>query len=191
MQLPSLFYGVHHQVGREALRIIRHCRSGKDWIACVEEAGFLDTDTTPGLIVLDGPDRKLGSEPHFHIWLLWCRLRNREKRPSSKVLEAVFEQSLTRAWATLGLVAYRNFSWLHPRERFRPFLRAVREYWELYTSVGARYSDGVITDVDIGSLLTSVQYALASLGIPRDALHLPLSLEGLRALIDRVVPADT
>jgi hypothetical protein len=73
----------------------------------------------------------------------------------------------------------------HDVERVRPFLRAVRQYWDLWNSVGPRYSSGLQTPEPLWSLPTSIKYVLANLGIPGDDLDPPLPPGGLAALIDR------
>ena len=185
MQLPTLFYGRYRDVKRDVDHIIRRIVRGDDWIAAVEKEGFVDVEATPGLIVFRGPSAILGSEPHFQIWLLWSRMLDRQKNVRSEFIQRMFEQSLTRPWATLGLVASGNDFWLVPRERFRPFLQAIREYWDAYAAVGARYTDGVDWGEELWKLPNTVGYVLANLRIPDEVLDAPLPPGGITDLIDQ------
>jgi hypothetical protein len=185
MQLPALFYGLYRDVKRRTARIVNRVPEGADWIALVEAEGFLDTATTPGFILLGGPSPLLGGEPHFQQWLLWVQFRAHWPDWGNALLEPIFQQSLTRPWSTLGLVAGQNTDWFVPTHRFHPFLHAVRQYWDLFDSVGARYSDGLQTPEPLWSLTTSIKYVLANLGVPGDELDPPMPSGGLAELIER------
>lgn len=144
MELPALFYGPYHDVKRRTSRIVTQMRKGADWMALVEAEGFLDTAAVPGFIVLDGPSPLLGGQPHFQQWLLWAQYHDKQAREWARGREdvheqdaqeeAIFQQSLSRHWSTLGLVA--NWPWLFSKHRHRPFLRAVRQYWNSSTLSG-------------------------------------------------------
>jgi len=185
MQLPAMFHGRYRDVKRDVDHIVRRIVRGDDWIALVERDGFLDVETTPGLILLDGPNPIFGSQSHFQAWLLWSRVLAREKRFRSELVQRVFEQSLTRPWSTLGLVARGNDAWLYPEERFRPFLQSVREYWAEYVAVGARYTDGVDWGEELWKLPTTVGYVLANLRVPREVYDSLLPQGRIGELIDR------
>lgn len=194
MELPALFYGLYRDVKRRTNRIVNEIAKGADWMALVEADGFLDTATTPGFILLEGPNPNRGSEHHFQQWLLWAHIKNkrahlwsRQSKDADKwgvaVQDVVFQQSLTKPWSTLGLVG--NDSWLYPEHRYRPFLHAVRQYWDLFDSVGPRYSTGLQTPESLWALPSAIKYALANLGIPGETLRAPLPPGGLAELIDR------
>jgi hypothetical protein len=193
MELPALFYGLYHDVKRRTSRIVTQMRKGADWMALVEAEGFLDTAAVPGFIVLDGPSPLLGGQPHFQQWLLWAQYHDKQAREWTRGREdvheqdaqeeAIFQQSLSRHWSTLGLVA--NWPWLFSKHRHRPFLRAVRQYWHLFDSVGPRYSVGLQTSEPLWAFTTSIKHVLANLGIPSDELDPPLPPGGLDELIDR------
>jgi hypothetical protein len=193
MELPALFYGLYRDVKRRINRIVTQMRKGADWIALVEAEGFLDTATTPGFILLEGPSPLVGGQAHFQQWLLWTQYRDKQAdewvrgredvHAQDEQAEEVFHQSLTRPWSTLGLIG--NDSWLFPRHRYRPFLRAVREHWDLFDSVGSRYSTGLQTPQPLWASATSIKYVLANLGISGDTLRAPLPPGGLAELIER------
>ena len=147
---------------------------------------MLHTESTPGMIVVDGPSSIIGGSPHFQAWLLWSQLEAREEEGvSSELADRVFEQSLTRPWATLGLVGPGNTFWFIERKRFRPFLRAIRQHWGLFLSAGCRYSAGSSWPVELWSLPNSVKYVLANLDVPDEMLDPPLPPGGIDELIDR------
>jgi hypothetical protein len=185
MELPALFYGLYRDVKRRTSRIINRIPKGADWMALVEAEGVLDTATTPGFILLMGPSPLLGGQPHFQQWLLWTQMGDKWREWGDTVEESLFQQSLTRPWSTLGLVCNQNKNWFLREHRHRPFLRAVRRYWDLFDSVGARYSNGLQTPEPLWAFTTSIKYVLANLGIPGDELDPPLPPGGLAELIDR------
>lgn len=185
MELPALFYGRYRDVKRRTAKIVTQVRKGNDWMALVEAEGFLDTDTTPGFLVMDGPSNLLGGEAHFQVWLLWTQIYFAEPRVNDEIREEVFQRSLTRPWSTLGLVAYRGQDWLFQKYRYRPFLRAVRKYWDLFAAVGQRYTGGSRAPDDLWSLPNSIHYVLANLGMSNAEMDPPWPPGGLAELIDR------
>lgn len=185
MELPALFYGLYRDVKRRTTRIVNRIPKGVDWVALIEAEGYLDTAKTPGYILLDGPSPNLGGQPHFQAWLLWGQVWPKWETWGDQILEPVFQRSLTRPWSTLGLVGNQNSPWFIPRYRYRPFLHAVRKYWNLFDSVGPRYSTGLQTPESLWALPNTIKYVLANLGIPGDELDPPLPPGGLAELIDR------
>ena len=185
MQLPTLFYGRYRDVKRDIDHVVRRLARGDDWIDLVEQEGFVDVETSPGYILVAGPSAIFGSESHFQAWLLWSRVRDTARSIHSDLVQQVFEQSLTRSWATLGLVARGNTFWLYPHERFRPFLQAVREYWAEYSAVGARYTDGVDWGEELCNLPNSVGYVLANLRVARADYDALLPQGRIAELIDQ------
>jgi hypothetical protein len=191
MKLPAHFYGLYQEVKRRNAKIITQLCKGADWMALVEAEGFLDVETTPGFVVVDGPSQLTGGQPHFQVWPLWYQIHREtfrfegKPRVSKELAEEVFERSLTRPWSTLGLVSYRGVDWLYEKHRYRPFLRAVRQYWSLFDSIGERYSGGLQRGTRLWSAGNSVTYVLANLGIPTEVLRSPLPPGGLDELLDR------
>jgi hypothetical protein len=191
MKLPAHFYGLYQEVKRRNAKIITQLCKGADWMALIEAGGFLEVETTPGYVVVDGPSPLTGGQPHFQIWPLWFQIWEKtisfegKPRVSKELAEEVFERSLTRPWSTLGLVAYRGQQWLRDKHRYRPFLDAVRQYWSLFDSIGARYSDGLQRGYTLWFAGNSIKYVLANLGVPTEVLRSPLPAGGLEELIDR------
>lgn len=184
MKLPALFYGLYREVKRRTSKIVTQIRRDKDWIALVEAEGFLDIESTPGLIVMHGPSPLLSGQSHFQMWLPWSQLRAKVEDAKSPLLQRVFDESLTRPWTVLGLVARGNHSWFIQRERLRPFLQTVRQYWDTYAELGPRYTNGSDMGDELWSIPNNVTHALAKLGISNEVLNKPLPPGGLGELID-------
>lgn len=191
MKLPAHFYGLYREVKRRNAKIITQLCRGADWMELVEAGGFLDVETTPGFVMVDGPSPLTGGQPHFQIWPLWYEIYGLtasfkgKPRVSKELAQEVFERSLTRPWSTLGLVCYRGLHWLSEKHRYRPFLDAVRHYWELFDSIGPRYSGGLQQGSTLWLAGNSIKYVLANLGMPTDVLRSPLPPGGLFELLDR------
>jgi len=185
MQLPAMFHGRYRDVKRDVDHIVRRIVRGDDWTTLIEKEGFVDVEGSSGLILLDGPNPIFGSEAHFQAWLLWSRVENKAASLRSELMQRVFEQSLARPWATLGLMAHGNTFWLSPRERFRPFLQAVRQYWAEYAVAGARYSNGIDHGMELWSVPNTLGYVLANLRVPREVYDSLLPQGRIAELIDR------
>jgi hypothetical protein len=191
MKLPAHFYGLYQEVKRRNAKIITQLCKGADWMELIEAGGFLDVETTPGFVVMDGPSPLLSGEPHFQMWHLWYELHGQrvnlkgKPRVSKELAEEVFERSLTRSWSTLGLVAYRGQHWLRDKERYRSFLDAVRQNWEMFDSIGARYSDGSRQGFRLWSLPNAIKYVLANLGMSNEEMDPPWPPGGLLTILDR------
>ncbi len=185
MELPALFYGLYRDVKRRTGKIVTQVRKGADWMALVEAGGFLDTATTPGLIVLEGPSPMLGGEAHFQAWLLWSQFYYAEPPLTDEVDEAIFERSLSQPWSMLGMMGGNNSGWVREKRRYRPFLRATRRYWDLFDAEGARYTDGSRGGFRLWSLPNNIKYVLANLGMSNEEIDPPWPPGGLPELIDR------
>lgn len=184
MQLPKLFYGLYREVKPRLSKVVTQLRRGQPLVPLVEAEGLLDTETTPGLIVFQGPSPLLGGQVNFQMWLLWWLLLDKES-VHSETAQRVFEESLTTAWGTLGLAANDTHFWFIVAKRHRPFLRAVRTYWDELDAVGPRYSYGINVGYPLWSMNSSIKFVLARRRIPNDILSAPLPPGGIGELIDR------
>ncbi|WP_428266003.1 hypothetical protein [Haliangium sp.] len=134
---------------------------------------MLDTVDTPGLIVLNGPSRLVGGEPHFHIYVpleqvSLATLPGNERLPQ-EALGPLFETALEEAWSTLALQGRANQSWVWPAENHLPFLRASIRFWPSFDEA-PRYSNGINVGERLGQLNLMVHYVLVNLGVPQEAL---------------------
>ena len=176
LEIPKIFYGRYRDVRPRLMRVARRMRRAEPWIPLVEQDGFLDVASTPGYIVGDGPSSLLGADEHFQIWLLWMLARQGRVNDIRDELEIVFQQSLSRSWALLGLVMSRNDGWLWDREHHRPFLRAVLPHWDEFDSIGPRYSLGSRNGESLWDLHNTVMYVLGHQGLPLE--EFPAHLTG-------------
>ncbi len=182
MQLPALFHGRYRDVKPRIKRVLKRFARGEDWIALVEERGFLDLASTPGHIVGNGPNSMIGRQEHFQMWFLWALARTTWLHERRELLDRMFRESLDRPWTVLGLVMYHNHAWLH-ESRQRPFLAAVAPHWDDFAAIGPRYTWGSPTGDELWNIPTSVGYALANQDIPLDVVRAPLVPGAFAALL--------
>jgi hypothetical protein len=186
MQLPLMFYGLYRDVKRDVSKVAAKLRKGGDWMGMVEAAGLIDAGSVPGYLVLDGPEKMLGGEPHFHLWPLLWQIGQGEQSLHTDTMKSVFEQSLAAPWSTLGLVAIKNTIWLFPRERYSPFLQAVRQHWSMLHSAGERYTNGLTWGQSLWAIPNNIKYVLANLGATAQTLNASLPPGGVPELIDKI-----
>ena len=64
--MPRLIYGTWKEVKPRIGKVITRLRRGASWAEAMQADKLLDTKTSPGLIILDGPAGSGG--PHFHCF---------------------------------------------------------------------------------------------------------------------------
>jgi hypothetical protein len=124
MEIPARFWGLYRDVQKRAARGVRALgRPGGAWDEIL--AGpMLETRSTDGLLVLDGPSALLGGELHFH---LFARLRAFERADLDRAAheDAIFAELLTTPRGILELLSHNHSRWLDPVKRHRPFIERV------------------------------------------------------------------
>jgi hypothetical protein len=146
---------------------------------------LIDTARYSGLLVLSGPSPLLGGHLHFHCFLPLFVLQKTidEGRLSTDIEQGIFQASLRTAWGTLGLLSPANRSWVYPKQRHLPLLRAAFQFWETLDAEGERYTVGSASGQSLWSIGSNLKYILANLGVPVSGLNAPLPEEGPASLI--------
>ena len=183
LHIPKIMYGRYRDVKPRLMRIVKHMLKGSDWLSMVEQGGFLDVASTPGLVVGDGPSPLLGREEHFQMWFIWPQAWIKTPDDDSEIAKKIFRDSLTRPWSLLGLTMYRNHDWFVKKERFLPFLSAVCEYWHEFAAIGARYTLGSRTAHELWNTPTTVGYVTANLGVSAEEFRQEPSAGSLARLL--------
>jgi hypothetical protein len=173
VNIPVILHGLYADARTKSRTSLSALRRGQSWEQATEQPGFLDTRTTPGLIIVHGPSPLLNDAPHFHSYLLHSMVRDAylERKIDKEMESLAFEASLGSAWATLGLMCEPSLGFLYPSSRHRPFLKAVLQFWEVYAAEGARFSDGRDWGIDLWSAQSNLQYVLVNLGVPESVLR--------------------
>ncbi len=193
MQIPSFIYGSYSKVKSACRRKAKELKRGAIF-ADLPAGQWLDTGTTPGLIVVDGPSRSLSlQKEQFCCFALAAAISDEwesvpwvEERDSIWV--AYHEAAMLEPWLFLGLLGQRSVSVLDQRpEWLAPFARAAVKFWPLFAAEGARYTKSVDAE-DLWSLHTNIKFALARLGASVEKLRAPLPPGGLITLAREVLP---
>jgi hypothetical protein len=192
VQLPVIQYGDWKSVKKRMQRVVTQLKRGADLVDVMTTDGMLDTETTPGLLVIAGI--QVGSVPNFHCFAPWKlafdSFAAAENSDAFAAIEdAIFDASLRSSWGVLGLLSTENQFWLIPASRHRPLLHATLEVWPELDAVGARYY-GAVQGRRLWDVPNNLHFVLANLGVPTDVLRAPLPPEGPRALLKYVRPVN-
>lgn len=186
MILPADEYGSFPEVKKRVRKQIARIIKGESLVATMTEAGFLNTDDTPGELLLGGS--KGGREPSFHTGLVWLELANAlGNDDAADTIEArVFAESITTAWGVLPLMVTNGDGWTIAADRHQPFLDAVLRFWPELEAVGPRFCYGFKSEGiwEASAVLRSV---LVRRGVPVEAVQKPLAKGELRAMVERAV----
>ena len=87
----------------------------------------------------------------------------RVEPPPVRITDAIFEASLQTPWGILGLLSSDNQTWLIPRERHQPFLKATLAFWDELDAIGPRYYV-VGQSQRLWTLPNNLHYVLANMG---------------------------
>jgi hypothetical protein len=190
--LPAIQYGDWPTVKRRMGKVVTQLKRGAGLIELMTKDGMLDTNNYPcdgvttGMIVIRRSI--LGSVHNFHCFAPWMPAEEplRDLRTDltvpSAAEEAMFAASLQTPWGVLGLLAPDNTSWVWPRERHQPFLKAALAFWDELDAVGPRYY-WTLQAERLWPVANSLHYVLGNMGVPNDVLRAPLPPEGPRGLL--------
>jgi hypothetical protein len=193
MKIPSFLYGPYSKVKIECRRKAKELKRGASF-ADLPEGQWVDTASTPGAIVLDGPWRGFPhKEDHFCCFALTVAVRDLWKDAEwlevrDVVLAAYHEAAMLEPWLFLGLLSQQSVSFLDQRpDWLEPFARAAVRFWPILAAEGARYTKGSDPE-ELWSLHTNIKFALARLGVSTEKLLAPLPPGGLIILAREVLP---
>ena len=193
MKIPSFLYGPYSKVKGVCRRKAKDLRRGASFTELPDDQ-WLDTATTPGSIVLDGPSRSFSRQTEqFCCFALavaisdeWDGVPWVEERDTIWV--AYHEAAMLEPWLFLGLLGQQSVSFLDQRQDWlAPFTCAAVKFWPLLVAEGARYTKSV-EPKELWNLHTNIKFALARLGVSVDKVRAPLPPGGLITLAREVLP---
>ena len=190
MMLPAIFFGLYKDVRPLCRKAVTALREGAECDRAIGESGFLNTATTPGLMVLHGPSPLLGGIECFHCYLFHSLVRSAflDQKLTKEIEERVFEESLGSAWGVLGLVSEPSLGFLYSKARHRPLLHAALKVWDEFEAEGERFSDGRDWGIDFWSAQANLQYVLIHSGIPDSVIRSFRPKNGLMQLVAQLPP---
>jgi hypothetical protein len=193
MKIPSFLYGPYSKVKSVCRRKAKDLRRGASFDDLPADQ-WLDTATTPGAIVLDGPSRSFSHQTDcFCCFALTVAIRNEwEDASLEELLDTIMtpyhEAAMLEPWLFLGVLGQNSRVLLVQRPAWlAPFVRAAVKFWPLLAAEGARYTKG-LAPMDMWRLPTNISFALARLGIPQEKFEAPLPPGGLITLAREVLP---
>ena len=182
MQVPGFLHGRYREVKAATRCKITQLQRGASWDELAGE--LVDTRELPGLLVLDGPNRLLGGEPHFHFFaparLLFDAI---DDRLPGDTYETLFESVAATRWGFLTLLGQWGQSFLWQPGHLEHFLHAALHWWDELDAEGRRYTSGSRSPRTLWELPTNIQFALARLDVPDHRIDPPLPEGGLAELV--------
>jgi hypothetical protein len=186
MKIPSLLYGRNAKVKANCHRVAEAFVAGASLEDLVGTA-CLDTRTTDGLVVLDGPSVALASGNHFHCFVLCAEIMATKikRRLPNSLWDRVYEWALKEPGRFLTVLCpvgghyfRKNPSW------HAPYVRALVEFWPVLEAEGARYSNGLLGNpMNLWDTNVAYKGSLGDLGVPDDKLMAPLPPGGIAELV--------
>ena len=193
MKIPSFLHGPYSKVKGECRRKAKELKRGARF-ADLPAGQWLDTTSTPGPIVVDGPSRSFSQQKEqFCCFALAVAIRKEwEDASLEELLDTIMtpchEAAMLEPWLFLGVLGQNTRVLLEQRPDWPGrFVRAAVKFWPLLTAEGARYTKSVDTE-DLWSFTTNIKFALGCLGVPREKLITPLPPGGLITLAREVLP---
>ncbi|MCW3085867.1 MAG: hypothetical protein JWP12_3233 [Bacteroidetes bacterium] len=164
MNIPSVFYGKAADVKKRVKQIVNEFSKGKPWDELLGDK-FIDTNSSSGLIVIDGPSKLLGNQEHFHMYTLMRHVLYDSKIPEGSI-EKFFSNSIETNWGLLLLLNYQNFACFDGKDQRRKlFLRAANKQFDSLVDIGSRYSSGLPDPKNLAELPNAIYYCLSLQGI--------------------------
>ncbi|SRR6266545_4026328 len=183
MNIPDFLYGRYSQVRRRCLRVLSELRGGARLEALTGQ--YLDTRSTTGLLIIDGPLEVFAREDHFHLFALVREIFLMKDDLNG----AFFEDSLANGWSLLGLLGQAAQPWLFEESRQRAFLAAVRRHWGELDAAGPRYTRVSTEGKSLWRLpATTIHQVLIWQGLDQALVSHPLPPGGIAELIDMLPP---
>lgn len=173
LRIPSFLYGFYREVRLACGHKLKTLERGASFADIVDS--WLEVDSTPGLLVVEGPSGVPATAPHFHCFALTHTLVETWSRKSSAQLETLREQwhtrSLAAPWTVLGLLGQDGLLSGLKSAHLPSFLERVIVLWPELHAVGPRYSSWSKEGEPLERVGRTVQTALASQGIPVEAVN--------------------
>ena len=183
MLVPSFLYGTYGEAKVRCGKVAKRLAKGDSWADALANDELVDTVSSKGFLVLSGPNPILGSENHFHLYLLLTLIRNTDAELLDGEVDRVFESSLNSPWGTLGALSPANLIWIFPKRRYPPLLHATLQFWDLLYAEGDRYTVGSVAGQDLWTVQTNLKYVLANRGVESAVLNGPLPIGGPASLM--------
>jgi hypothetical protein len=184
MKIPEFLYGSYQDVRKKCRTKARDFFGGMA-IDDLADGKWLDTGSTGGALVLEGPARLFAQGGHFHCFAL-MRIVIEDivrGRLGAEAWHRLYEASLPKTWSFLGLLGQDAGVFLYREPGlWRGFLQAAVNYWPDLEAEGERYTQG-LPPSDLWSLPTNIGFVLVRLGVPKERLRLPVPPGGLAAVV--------
>jgi len=192
MRIPAFLHGKYADVKKACRKRARAIWRGAS-LDSIEEGPWLDSQTTEGLLVLNGPFPLVGGKAHFHLFALETALSDLcPSFAARREMEAQWlSWSVQEPWRLLGIMNQGSRVALGRNPLvWSPFLRAAVQFWSVFDAEAPRYSYGSDHGEKLWQLPTCLQYVLARRGVSTPTLNAPLPAGGLAELVMPLLAAN-
>ena len=189
MRVPAFLHGKYADVKKACRKKARAIWRGAP-LDGIEDGPWLDTQTTDGLLVIEGPSPLVGGGAHFHLFGVEIALSDLcPSFPERLRMEQDWlSWSLKEPWRFLGILGQGNTTAIERNPLlWNPFLRAAVQFWPVFEADGTRYSMGSSHGKALWQLPTNLRFVLARRGV--STRNLPTLPAG--GLADLVMPLLT
>jgi len=189
MKLPIILHGRQLDVRKRCQQAVTRLARGERYLDVIGET--CDDHLLSGNIVLQGGRGSLAAEVHVHCYLIAYEVMkavDAERLPEN-IEDEIVESSLGTSWGIATLLGSPGESIMLGQTRWGRFLRAVRAHWEDLISVGPRYAYSSRSATELWNLPTTIQTALARIGVPVEQLQGGLTHMGLEPFAEYLIPS--
>jgi hypothetical protein len=184
-----MLHGRYKEVAARTRGALKRLTGAASWSDAIEGSGLVDVESTPGLLVMHGPNPLLAQSTDFQLFAPHRLARDAvPERLPREALPSIFEDSLRTSWGALCLMSQGNSTWLARPERHGPFLSAVLRYWDEWDTLGERFSWGSTHGQRLWEIPTTLKFVLANRGVETARLQAPLTTEEIRQTVERALP---
>jgi hypothetical protein len=187
MKIPSIFYGRYAVVVPICRKLAKQMvQAGQ--LEIFDPEPFVETNETPGMILLTKAPPWRADEPHFHCGAMTRILSDltlRRGEEGLSLLDKWVERSFEDPWRLVGILEDETIRVLSRNRALRqPLIEAAIRFWPILSAEGARFTAMTDEPRDVWSVAYSVKYALGNdLGLSVNELRAPLPAGGLEELV--------
>lgn len=192
MEVPSILFGTDKQVRKHCTPIIKLITRGKSLTDSLLSIPVIETkQEMTSLFLLANPGRPISEQNHYIFYLFQFLIIEKIIKgiiPKEREQE-LFEEFLTTPWSVLGLMCMPiGSAWtLGHEDRHWDLLDAFSMYWDLFLSVGKRYSSNLVSGgSNVYEVPSYLGPTLAYCGVPESLIQAHLFEEGIMPLMKYV-----
>jgi hypothetical protein len=189
MNIPILLHGTLPEVRKRCSHALRQLLRGRDYFEVLGPTR--DASSLSGSFIIQGSRGAFGNVAHVHCHLLSHEIRKIDtaKGISKQLLDYIVQASLSSAGTMTTLLGSSGASFVLYSGHTAAFLHAVRKHWAELIEIGPHYSWGPLPSTELWELPTTIQTALAQIGVPLERIRQEFGRTGLEPFAEYLTSA--